>query len=1193
MTEAEERAPEAIWTPLVMDWAFKLLPQYLDGAQQAQIRGLELRWQELRFQEIGEYDRVAALIALQRRTWPSELAPRVQALQDELAQDLSLAQASNLGLIALESGHLRLAEQEDIEGDERVEALLSERDHVLATHTALKRVIEEGQPGVHSADELEKAKKIERRLRSLANKLLNHSDEARLALRLEKIFGARQVSLFSRFTFLCLIGLLFLMIVDAFVPRESAFKEWLLWMDTGICFVFLWEFAVRVALASRRHAWVLRHLLTDFVPAIPFGLLISGAPVVAGAQGVPAGWTGWITSIRLVRIPLYARYVRILKPLITLFRLLVFWVRGMDRIVSGMAPLLNREIMLFEREEEHETQPDKRRPGREHRTTHAFERLSPDLRKKAAPGKLNRLAEQLGRYEFLKEKGEFAFHGVGEQHDADHAKRKISAEELLERLEDLRAEDVEEHMQPEIVSSLGRLLALMDLPLIRSLPFLGAMVRAGKGATASDRVAQAGRKLGAYLGKALALVAAWADLSGVLTPPQILDRIATALQKSTQRPAVRLLLLGFIFLLIEVLIEKVFGIKMPEFLKSLVGIPLLALGTICLILLILARWLKRVAGGASERLLRGAEARYVNLLELHRRKREDEDRAAMLLRVLGKSSQALDDLDREVEAAMDELRQRKGEEGKGMASTRARRLALLLLDAQDAAFLHRTDTKGAEQFLSHPDLWNLRHEHLGISSRDVRKLGRLDLEAGGIFSGPFLWFDLMTHAVALKVSRLCSTYNLHLVAKSKWKGASEDAKKKHMDLLRERCDVEAEPAKDRPFRGSFFHVLHFLDSDEIWTREIESEFGPEVCEKLIKDREHLVRELFGTRALHLMPRDKRCFNPYDFYQSKIGGGRIVLLPFKIFVACLKLSWILIRLAAKSARDILDPRIKTTDHVDSQAPFSVARRKLERMKKPLLFEIMRLLARVDPEYLGLGPQGEELEQNGTWLEDLDRIDLLPSEQEELERIRARVSCRLLYLPEFLQSLSTGQELSAEEQARITSAFAMDERGLARLSAAEQRASAWLYALNRGEDEPPGPLARDGIAMRRTEVNRGFRILLESLGTLSRRERRNLRRALRHNLGDLRLVSMAFAQAAPKRPGEAAKLIAASLLQSTEVFRSRIESLRAISGLVVQDLIHHEELIHSLGGYGKRDADGSVKSEVPDQEALDQEGRTRTA
>ena len=35
-----------------------------------------------------------------------------------------------------------------------------------------------------------------------------------------------------------------------------------------------------------------------------------------------------------------------------------------------------------------------------------------------------------------------------------------------------------------------------------------------------------------------------ADLHGIVTGPQILDRVATALIKATQRPAVRLLLFG-------------------------------------------------------------------------------------------------------------------------------------------------------------------------------------------------------------------------------------------------------------------------------------------------------------------------------------------------------------------------------------------------------------------------------------------------------------------------------------------------------------------------------------------------------------------------------------------------------------------------------------------------------------------------
>ncbi|MGK0302893.1 MAG: hypothetical protein ACI89X_003779, partial [Planctomycetota bacterium] len=39
-----------------------------------------------------------------------------------------------------------------------------------------------------------------------------------------------------------------------------------------------------------------------------------------------------------------------------------------------------------------------------------------------------------------------------------------------------------------------------------------------------------------------------ADLHGIVTGPQILDRVASAIVKATQRPAVRLLLFGGVFL---------------------------------------------------------------------------------------------------------------------------------------------------------------------------------------------------------------------------------------------------------------------------------------------------------------------------------------------------------------------------------------------------------------------------------------------------------------------------------------------------------------------------------------------------------------------------------------------------------------------------------------------------------------------
>ena len=129
---------------------------------------------------------------------------------------------------------------------------------------------------------------------------------------------------------------------------------------------------------------------------------------------------------------------------------------------------------------------------------------------------------------------------------------------------------------------------------------------------------------------------------------------------------------------------------------------------------------------------------------------------------------------------------------------------------------------------------------------------------------------------------------------------------------------------------------------------------------------------------------------------------MLLLPFKLFAGWLKLTWILFRLAARSLRDILDPRIKPADVVDTRASFAVARRKLRRMKKPLLYEAVVLLSRIDPHYIGLLESGADSPGVPQVWEDLAQVSPTPAEERRIHRVRERAAKRMLYLPKFLES-----------------------------------------------------------------------------------------------------------------------------------------------------------------------------------------------
>ncbi len=1164
------------WPPSLVEWAFQALPGSLEGEDLARLEILRLKWERARLKALAgsaPEKGIQALVLLSRHDWHPALREEARRTAGEILDRLSLEEVREVAGLILESAQLRLAEQEDLPPPERVEALLLEADQVARVRERLARL--EEALGRDDKARRREARRTLSRLASMERRLRDQADEARILERLEKTLGVGPWTWFSRVTFFGLLLLLVLLFLDLFVTLPPSRKAALDWTDTGICFLLLLEFGLRLWAAPRKGRWFLRHFLTDFVPALPFALLLPSPPPRAAARAkVEDGMEFLVRSVRLFRIPVYARYVRFLKPIVGVLRILLFWVRGMDRIVLSMAHVLNRQIVFFENRppREESAGPGGEGESLQEKISHHFERLSTEMRRKAAPGLLDALertveagASKDGRAGTLPvEEGRTLWGGP----------RVLRAEELVLALETLTPEKVEERLPPSALRGLARFLALLDIPLLRRLPLLRAVAGAPAGAPPAQRVARAGRALGALGRMVVARLTDWADLGGVVTAPQILNRIATAMIRSTQRPAVRLLLFGCLFLLAKLFFEAILSMDLDQtgvgkFLNRFVGTPLLVLGGVCLVILVLGRWLKRLAGEASERLLRASESRFANLLELLRRRKEREDLAELVHRVCAGGKAEEEELARQVRAALDELRRGGGLPGEEPVSTRARKLALLLLDFQDGALLHKTDTKTVEQFLSHPDLWSLRYVHLALGKREERRLSRLDLESGRILSGPFLWFDLATQALALKVARLCGSYNLHLLPLDRIDKASPEEREAHRALLEGREGLRTEPGSGLRFQGSFFHVLHFLSPDPVLTAEVEEVYGNEVVRRLQADRRRLIREVFGVRPLGRLPLEKRSFNPLTFYFRHLGSGRFFLLPFKLLWGVILALWAVGKLAARSAREILDPRLRRAeDRVDTSAPFPVAQRKLRRMKKPLLLEAILLACRVDPSYLGLSPAGEDLEGIHPWRSDLELALPTPPELARVEQVRRETAQRLLYFPTFLESWKEAPREGTWEFRRLLSAFAMDEQGLARLASAPGRERAWIEAaLAEEETIPPGclPPPPGGVPGRASA--RGLKALLAAHPELPRRARARLKRAWRRNLGDLRTLCLALENAEGRDPASLARTLAERLLEETPLWRERWETLQAVLALIVRDLRHHEEILYLLGEYGE--------------------------
>ncbi len=84
-----------------------------------------------------------------------------------------------------------------------------------------------------------------------------------------------------------------------------------------------------------------------------------------------------------------------------------------------------------------------------------------------------------------------------------------------------------------------------------------------------------------------------------------------------------------------------------------------------------------------------------------------------------------------------------------------RNVRLLYQDYLDGSPLHRSDTKASVQLLGNLALSNLRRSHLGHLLREGRSIDRLDLSrAGGLFGGPYLWFNYITRMLVQETALL-------------------------------------------------------------------------------------------------------------------------------------------------------------------------------------------------------------------------------------------------------------------------------------------------------------------------------------------------------------------------------------------------------------------------------------------------------
>ncbi len=959
--------------------------------------------------------------------------------------------------------------------------------------------------------------------------------------------------------------------------------------------------------------------------------------LVRSPGGLGSGWG----PARIARVARSFRFLRVILPIVRLGRVGLILLRLVDRLVRRMGKLLNRNIVLFEPLQAQKPESSDRhrlialRSELEHARSSAVARLDREQARRLFERVLRDLER---RVESLPDPA------LAE--DAPEAtSREIPVEAVVERLIQMTPERLLDQMGPASVKAIDRYIRLFDLPLVRRLPFVRRLV-AYREKSPAEAVALAANYLGHSMQRALDVVYFFADLHGTLSPPVFLDRLGATIVNATRTPAKRLLWLGSVFLFLYLIVNSLpfFSpfVRVVDKLQALLGWPVIILGGICLVFWLLGAWFRKIANQSADFCERVVEAQFATHTKALKSRRRDQDSQFLSQRVINPELLLRSSDDRPIH------RNNNGpghdDDGKGgdPAWFENRELAflrnvrLLYQDYLDGSPLHRSDTKASVQLLGNLALTNLRRSHLGHLLREGRTIDRLDLSrAGGVFGGPYLWFNYITRMLVQETALLLLDYNRHAVPLDRLACSPPLVRQKYRTWLADRLKIEPEEVwvpelstrhtapegssvhrvlasagraaaqgTARKEAGAFletveFTAIDFLGDDPERDCEIHARFGPQVAELVRRDRQQNVRRAFRSFPLHELPLTARTFNPFAFYQAHLSGGRIVLLPLVILAALGKGVLAGFRSILRVVHEILNPQVDRQQVVPADA-YLAALRKIHRMRKPVFMGSLWLRARFDVEYMGLKlPTAPESLAGELLMEaDLDYIEATRRDRIIAEQFRRQHQKRLEWVDRWLHRFGWTFELlpaylaqeipylanrGGEALRALVAACILDHDDIATLALSlEGLKTVMEYSCDRRQDvrKLPAKLP-DPVVNTRTlwhPVHRRSKRPLSDLFELpcfpsydAAARRRITAYLKRHRRLTRGWIKVVLGQGS-RDPWAVVQARMRDVLLRTDLWSDQILVLRAVQTLTMLDLQHNCELVWSLGGYTRTDQAG---------------------
>jgi len=952
-----------------------------------------------------ELDEAAAQLDAERSRLFEEVLERIRAARSPADHEAAHAIAQEL---ATELDEVRISALDSFHA-----GTTSELRRRIDEARRLVGALDRAARGASDAPEERRAlRRSRRRVRRMARRTADVLSDRVLRSRVSRLFGRATVRVWESIVFWLILAALALIVVEHYAsPSGKDALPWTVWLDTGICALLLADLGVRLALTPRRLRYFLRHFLTDFLPALPFGLLVL-------LEAHPA-----VRSVRVLRLARVFRVLRVLRPIVRFGRLALFLLRAADGLVERHARFLDRNIVFFNLREGTPAEPTLLARLRD---LESFFRASAARRiRELPPARRDEAGAWRARLLLAAPRLLDATLAAPQKRSRPRATVDVDVDEVVQSLRSLDDARVAELLGAASAHQITESLRILRLPLLRRLPVVRYVVGPAGEPDPLGFTARLGRVLGDLLDAVKRGITWFTDLHGTITGSQFLDRLGMQLVRTFERPAKRLLLFTIAVAVVYAfvyLLRFEFLTDAADAVVRFLSLPVLVLGVVCAVPLLIGIWFRRIAGEAVDFFDRVAEAQFLSLTEIGKRAYAHREIGRLAERVVLPEARLRGPVDEERRRSLIDATRRRanttvlpfeedppsdgGPDGAAVDWSRVDFMLLFFRDFVDGAWFHRNDTKIASQLVGNLTLENVRENRLRYTRSDRRRLRRLDIARGrGAVLGPTPWFLFITHTVAQKTARLILEYNQHCIPADELPGAHAEDRElfdrwlaRREELSRWRREGRAAKASEVEIKGvggslvyrtTEFNALHFLEADPKRDAAIERRYGSRILELLLEDRRRLVREVFGTYPLHNLPPERRTFNPYAAYCTFVASGRVLLLPFLFVWWSARGSLLAVRRVASIVRDVLDPSERRPRVDAATADFGVARRKLHRMRRPVVMETIRLRAQLDPEYLGLSlPALEPTLGEGQPIgADLRAIDAAEREWEEFRELRA--------------------------------------------------------------------------------------------------------------------------------------------------------------------------------------------------------------